>query len=126
MMAGRRADELAAVLGKQFGNGLCILPSQGFPRQDDHPRIDLVRVQPGLGVGVVDDVGERRLVNTFLVMVRSERDGRLEQGLAGYHAVAAGEIFAQSPQVDAREYDLRARGADVHADAGKRDVVLEP
>src|SRR5215472_2590253 len=46
--------------------------------------------------------------------------------LARDHVVAAGQVLAVAAQLDAREDDLRARGADVDADADQRDVVLQP
>ena len=77
-------------------------------------------------VGLVDDCGERRVVDALVALVGGQRHRRLEQRLARDDVVAAGEVLAVAAQVDAGEDDLRAGRADVDADARERDVVLHP
>src|SRR5262245_45501644 len=102
VVAGGGAYEFAAFLGEQRRDRLGVLPAQRLPGQDHHAGIDLVGMQPGLRVGLVDDFRQPLVVDPFLVAVRSELDRRLEQGFARNHAIAAGEVLAEPAQVDAR------------------------
>ena len=49
--------------------------------------------------------------------IRRQRDRRLVQRLALHDEVAAGEVLGEAAHVHAREDHLRARRADVDADA---------
>ena len=46
---------------------------------------------------------ELRVVDPRLVLVRRQRDRRLEQGLARDHVIAAGQLLAEPAQMDPRE-----------------------
>ncbi len=118
-MAGGGGDEFAALLGEDRGNPLRVLATQRLAGENDHAGVDFVRMQIGGDVGVVDDGAEFRVVDALLALVRRERDRRLEQGLAGDDVIAAGQILGEAAQMNAREDNLRARGADVDADRGQ-------
>ena len=126
VMAGGRRDEFAALLGEDRGDAFGVLAPQRLAGQNDHAGIDLVGIEPGGVVGVVDDGAELGVVDALLAPIGRQRDRRLEQCLARDDVVAAGQILGQAAQVDARKYDLRARGADIDADRHQRDVVLLP
>ena len=74
-------------------------------------------LMPGGCIRFVDDAAERSLVDAARRWIGRERDRRLEQRLARNHVIAAGEVLSVAPQIDAREDHLRARRADVDADA---------
>ena len=57
-MSGGGADELAALFGKNLGDRPAVLASQRFARQDHRAGIDIVGMQAGRGIRVVDDGGE--------------------------------------------------------------------
>ena len=126
VMAGGGGDEFAALLGQDRGDALRVLAPQRLAGEDDHAGIDVVGMQFGGGIGVVDDGAELGVVDALLALVGRQRDRRLEQGLAGDDVVAAGQILGEAAQMHAREDDLRARRADVDADRGQRDIVLAP
>src|SRR6516225_9441075 len=125
-MPGGGADELAALLRQQTGDALRGLAPQRLAGEDHGAGIDVVGMQLRARIGLVDDLAERRIVDALLALVGGERHRRLVERLARDHVVAAGQVLAITAQLDAREDDLRARGADVDADADQRDVVLQP
>jgi hypothetical protein len=126
VVAGGRADELAAELGEELADRLGVLAPQRFAGEDHRAGIDVVRMQPGAGVGGVDDRADRALVDAALVEVRRQRNRRLVQRLAVHDEIAALQVLAEAPHVQPREDHLRARRADVDADARQRDVVVDP
>ena len=126
MMAGGGGDEFAALLGENRGDCLGVLAPQCLAGENNHAGIDLVGIEIGGDVGVVDDGAKLGVVDAFLALIGRERDRRLKQRLAGNDVIAAGQILSQPAQVDAREDDLGARRADVDADRHQRDVVLTP
>src|SRR6516165_6617678 len=74
------------------------------------------RLNAGRRIGLVDDGAERGVVDALVARIGCQRHRRLEQGLARHDVVAAGEVLAIAAKIDAREDDLRAGRADVHAD----------
>ena len=126
VMAGGGGDEFAALLGQDLGDALRVLAAQRLARKNNHAGIDLVGMQAGRVIGVVDDGAELFVVDALLALIGRQRHRRLEQGLARDDVIAAGQILGQPAQIDAREDDLRARRADVDADRHQRDVVLAP
>src|SRR5712671_4073047 len=126
MVAGSRADEFAALLGEDFRDALRVLAPQSLAGQDHGPGVDLAGTKARARIGVVDDPPEPGIVDTLLVLVGRERDRRLVEGFTRDHVVAAGEVLAVTAQVDARENDLRAGGADIDADGHQRHMVLQP
>ena len=80
----------------------------------------------GRGVGGVDDVAHRALVDALLAEIRRQRDRRLVERLAFDDGIAAGELLGKAAHVHAGKNDLRARGADVDADREEREAVLLP
>jgi hypothetical protein len=126
VVPGRRADELAAMLRDDARDGLSVLAPQGLAREDHDAGVDLVGVDAGGLVRIVDDVAEAALVDALLALIRRQGDGRLEQGLARNDVIPARKLFTQAPEVQAREDHLRARRAHVDADALQRDVILDP
>ena len=126
VMAGGGGDEFAALLGQDLGDALRVLAAQRLAGQNDHAGVDIVGMQIGGVIGVVDDGAELFVVDALLALIGRQRHRRLEQGLARDDVIAAGQILGQPAQIDARENDLRARRADVDADRHQRDVVLAP
>ena len=126
VVAGRGADELAAHLRDHLGDRLGVLAPQRLAGEDDGAGVDVVGVDARLGVGAVDDLAHRPLVDSLLALVRRERNRRLVQRLALDHEIAAGEVLGHALHVDAREDQLRAGRADVDADRDELDVVLQP
>ena len=125
-MAGGGGDEFTALLGQDRGDALGILASQSLAGENDHTGIDLVGVQIGGDVSVVDDGAELGVIDALLALVRRQRHRRLEQCLARDDVIAAGQILGEAAQVNAREDDLRARGTNVDTDRGQRDIILAP
>jgi hypothetical protein len=125
-MAGGGANEIAALLRQQLGDALGVLAAQRLAGQDHRPGIDLVGIELGGGIGLIDDLLQAGIVNALLAGIGRERHRRLVQRLARNHVVAAGQVLAIAAQVDAREDHLGAGGADVDADADQGDVVLQP
>src|SRR5580692_4131617 len=125
-LAGGGGDEFAALLGQDLGDALRVLAAQRLARKNNYAGVDLVGMQIGGVIGVVDDGAELFVVDALLALIRRQRHRRLEQGLARDHVIAAGQILGQPAQVDPREDHLRARRADVDADRHQRDVVLAP
>jgi hypothetical protein len=126
VVSGGGADELAAELGKQLADRLRILAPQRFAGQDHRAGVDVVRVKPGAGISLVDDLAHRVLVDAHLAGIGRERDGRLVERLAVDHEVAARQFLAEAAHVQPRKDHLRAGRADVDADAGERYVVVRP
>ena len=102
VVAGRRADELAALVGEKVGDRFRIFPAQCFAGEDDCAAVDLVRMEARTLIGVVDDVAQRAIVDALLALIRRQCDRRLIQRLARHHEVAAGEVLSQAAQVQAR------------------------
>ena len=125
-MAGGGGDEFAALLGQDLGDALRVLAAQRLAGENDHAGVDVVGMQIGGVIGVVDDGAELFVVDALLALIGRQRHRRLEQGLARDDVIAAGQILGQPAQIDAREDHLRARRADVDADRHQRDVVLAP
>ena len=55
VMAGGGADELAALLRQELGDAFGVLAPQRLAGEDHGAGVDLVGVEPGRLVGVVDD-----------------------------------------------------------------------
>ncbi len=85
MVSGRGTDEFAALVGQQVRNGLRVLAPQRFAGENHGAGIDLVRMQAGRVIGLVNDRPERTLVDAGLALIRSERNRRLVQRLARHH-----------------------------------------
>ena len=83
-------------------------------------------LETGAVIGVLDDLAELDVVDAGLAGIGREGDGREIERLAGDDVIAAGQVFGETAQMDAREDDLRAGGADIDADAGQVDIVLHP
>ena len=82
--------------------------------------------RPAPLVGLDHDVAQLVLVDAGQARIGRQRDGGEIELVAGDDVIAAGEVFGEAAQVDAREDDLRAGGADVDAHARQVDVVLDP
>ena len=127
VMAGGGADEIAAAAPASSS-----AIASAFSRRSASPVRITTPVSMSSGceaggrVGLVDDGGERRVVDALLALIGRQRHRRLVERLARDDVVAAGEVLAVAAQVDAGEDDLRAGRADVDADAHQRDVVLQP
>ena len=65
-MSGRGGDEIAALLRQQAGNRFGILPAQRLAGQNDDAGVDLLRLDAGGRVGLVDDAAERRIVDALI------------------------------------------------------------
>ena len=126
VMSGGRGDELAALFGENSGNAFRILAPQRFAGEDDDAGVDLVGRQFGGGIGVVDNGAERGVVDALLALIGRKRDRRLEQSFARDDVVAAGKVFREAAQMNAREDHLRAGRSDIDADRHQRDIVLTP
>ena len=126
VMAGGGGDEIAALLGQEARDRLRVFAPQCLAGEDHHARVDVCGRDGSLLVGIIDDGAEFDVVDTLLVLIGRERDRRAEQRLASDDVVAAGHLFAQTPQVDLGKDHLRPGRADVDADAGQRDIVGDP
>src|SRR5205807_230459 len=82
VMPGGGADEFAALLGEDFGDALRVLAAERLAGEDHCASVDLVGMQAGGVVGLVDDAPERGIVDALLALVRRERDRRLIEVLA--------------------------------------------
>ena len=74
VMAGRRSDELPALLGENFCDALGIFAPQRFAGENDHTGIDLVGTKFRGIIGVVDDGAELGVVDTLFALIRGQRD----------------------------------------------------
>ncbi len=126
MVPRRGADEIAALLRHDAGDRLGVLAPQGFAGKNDGAGVDPGRVDAGIIVRTVNDGAELGLVDVLLAAIRREGDGRLEQGLARHHEVAAGQILAEAAQIDPRKNHLSTRRANIDADCHQGDVVGNP
>src|SRR5581483_704531 len=126
VMAGARADQVAAAVRDHRGDRAGVLAAQRFPGQDHHAGVDVRGLHARLRIGLVHDGAELRGIDAIVLAVGRERHGRLEKRLARDDDVAAGERLAVPAQREAREDDLGPGGADVDADARERDMVLDP
>src|SRR5713101_237908 len=126
VVAGARADELAALLREEARDGLGVLAPQCFAGEDHDAGVDVVGMQLRIGVRLVDDRAQRHVIDALLALIGCERNRGLEQRLPGHDEVAAGKLLAHAPQVQARENDLGSGRTYVDADARQRYVVLDP
>ncbi len=126
VVAGSGGDEVAALLGQEPRDRLGVLAPQRLAGEDDHAGIDVLRLDAGSRVGLIDDGGERAVVDALVALIRRERHRRLIERFARHHVVAAGQILAVAAQIDAGEDHLRAGGPDVDPDAHQRHMVLDP
>ena len=57
-------------------------------------------------IGAVNDFAQGLGIHGGLARVGGERNGRLVNGLAVHHGIAAREVFSDSTQVDFRKHHL--------------------
>ena len=126
VMASRRTDEFAASFRKQLGNALRIFTPQGLACENNGTGIDFRRLQAGTCIGVLDDLAEFHVVDAGFAGIGRQRDGGEIESLARDNIIAAGQVFSEAAQVNAREDDLRARRADVDTNAGEMNIVGQP
>ena len=126
VVARRRAYKFAALLCQHRGNRFAVLAAQGFTGQDHSTGIDFIGMQARVLVSLVNDVAQGFGVHQAVAQVGREGDGGLVQGGALHHGVAAGQIFGNAAQMNARKNHLRARRADVNAHAVQDHIVLAP
>ena len=107
-MASRRTDEFAASFRKQLGNALCVFAPQGLAGENNGTGIDFGRLQASTCIGVLDDLAELHIVDSRLAGIGRQRDGGEIERLARDNIIAAGQVFSEAAQVNAREDDLRA------------------
>ena len=119
-VAGADGDELAGLLGEQFADGAGVLPLHRDAGQDQRAGVDLVGIDLGVGVFLLDEGAERLGVDGVLGGVGRQQD------VGGVERLALGDdIAAVEPlQHDPREHQMRGRRADVDADAEHDDLVL--
>ena len=96
VMAGGGGDEFAALLRQDLGDALRVLAAQRLAGEDHHAGVDLVGMQAGGVIGVVDDGAELCVVDALLALVGRQRHRRLEQGLARDDVIAAGQILGRA------------------------------
>ena len=82
VVAGGGADELAALLGQDRCDRLRVLAPQGFAGEDHCAGVDVVGMQSGAGIRLLDDLPERRDVDQRVALVGGQRVRRLVQRLA--------------------------------------------
>ncbi len=126
VMPGARADEFPALLREKMGDRLGVFPAQRLAGQDHDSGVDVVGMELRRVEGAVDDRGQQRIVDELLALVRRQRNRRLVQSFPGHNEVAARELLAHAPQIQAGEDDLGSRGPDVDPDAGERYMILDP
>ena len=102
-IAGRDRDHLAGLACEQFADLAGIAPAHGDAGQDQRAGVDLVRIDVGGLVLVLDEGAERLGVDLLLGGIGREQDIGLVEGLAGGDDIAAVEPF----QRDAGEHQMR-------------------
>ena len=119
-VAGADGDELAGLLGEQIADGAGVLPLHRDAGEDQRAGVDLVGIDLGVGIFLLDEGAERVGVDGVLGGVGRQQD------VGGVERLALGDdIAAVEPlQHDAREHQMRCRRADVDADAEHDDLVL--
>ena len=126
VVAGGGGDEVAALLGQEPRDRLGVLAAQRLTGEDDHAGVDVLRLDAGGRVGLIDDGAELAVVDALVALIRRERHRRLIERFPRHHVVAAGQVLAVAAQIDAGEDHLGAGGADIDPDGGERHVILEP
>ncbi len=126
VMAGRGADEIAALFRHDAGDRLGVLAPQGFAGENDGAGVDAGRIDAGGVVGIVDDGAEPGLVDVRLAAVGCKGDARLKQRFARHDEVAAGQVLAETAQIDPRKDHLSTGRSDIDADGHEGDVVGNP
>ena len=120
IVAGADRDELAGLAGEQFADPPRVAAPHRDPGEDQRAGVDLVGIDHGVFVLLLEERAERIGVDLVLGRVGREQDVGLVEGLALGHDVAAVEAL----QYDAREHEVRGRRADVDPDAEDADLVL--
>ena len=126
VMACGGADELTALFGQDRRDRLRVLAPQRLTGQDHGTGVNVVGMQAGALVGLIDNGAQRRFINTGLALIRCECNRRLIQRLARDHEIAAGEVFPHAPQFNARKNHLGTAGANINPHAHQRDMILLP
>ena len=102
-IAGRDSDHLAGLACEQFADLARIAAAHGDAGQDQRAGVDLVRIDVGGLVLVLDEGAERLGVDLLLGGIGREQDIGLVEGLAGGDDIATVEPF----QRDAGEHQMR-------------------
>ncbi len=74
VVAGGGADEFAADLREQLADRLRVLAAQRLAGEDHRAGIDLIGMDAGAGVGILDDLADGILVDAHIARVGRERD----------------------------------------------------
>ena len=126
MMASGGANEFSALLCNECRNALRVFATQGLTGQNHHAGIDIVRVQLGRGVRLINDFTQSAFVNARFALIRRQRYRRLIDCFARFDDIAAGKILAATAQGQFGKNDLRTGRADVDANAHQRNVIGDP
>ena len=83
-------------------------------------------MQTRILVGFVDDGPQSFRIHLGVTEVGCQRNGGLVNRRALDHGIAAGQVFGNAAQMNAREHHLRTGRADVNAYAVQNHIVLPP
>ncbi len=119
-IAGRNRDHLAGLACEQFADFAGVAPPHGDAGEDQRASVDLVGIDVGGLILVLDEGAEHLGVDLLLGGIGREQDIGLVEGLAGGDDVATVEPF----QRDAGEHEMGGGGPDVHPDAQDDDLVF--
>ena len=115
-VAGGGADEFSGFCGEQLVDRARILSLDRLAGQDHGAGIDLVALEAGRMIGVMDEMAETMRVDRPVGQERREHDRRAPHDLPIDHREAAGQPLRLALQHDLGEQQMRGRAADVDAD----------
>ena len=89
MVAGRGADELSGLLGKELGDGVRVAALERLAGEDHRAAVDLLALDAGIGVAAADEAGEIVDIDGVVGPIRREQDRRLPEDFPADHHEAA-------------------------------------
>ncbi len=119
-VAGAHRHQLARLPREQLADLARIAAAHRDPGEDQRAGVDLVGIDLGVRVLAGDERAERVGIDVLLRRIGREQDVGLVERLALAHHVAGIEPL----QHNAREHEVRGRGADIDADGEQADFVL--
>ena len=108
VMPGCCANKFPPLLGNHAGNCRRVLATQGLTGKDHDTSIDIIRMQLGRGIGLINNNAQRLFVNPRLALIRRQCHRRLVNRFTGFNDIAAGKILPPAAQRKSRKHDLRA------------------
>src|SRR5260221_2832057 len=126
LVSGGCTNKFSGFPGKQLVDRPRILALDRFTGEDHGAAVDIAAAQPGITVGMVDEMRELAGIDTAIRQEWRQHDGRAPYDLPVGHNEAAGQSLRQTPERDTCKQKMRGRTADVDADGLQLDGFLLP